>query len=52
MAKFDYAVSDKIVSLKMSNLYRKLQVNYGCLCLIAVVSLFAIPAAVQETLLL
>lgn len=46
MAKFDSAVSEKIISLKMSNLYHKLQGNYGCHCLIAGVSLFAIPAAV------
>lgn len=40
MAKFDYDISDNILSLEMSNLYCTIiQANYGCLCLIAVVNL-------------
>lgn len=31
------------------SLYHELQLNSGCLCLIAVAGLFAIPAAVLET---
>lgn len=48
MNMFDFAVYDKLISLKVPNLNCKLEVNYSCLCLIAVVSLFAIPA-VQKT---